>query len=651
MAVAETVQKRLHVAGLIPSITPEHLKDRFKSFGTVNSVEWPGPDALGQPRRFAYVSIESTLPQLKKCLNIMSGSTWRGAQLRIAEAKPNWAERLEKERRPSPTDVADRLRKRRRKILKVAVAQGMGKEAQDMRDVTLENYSKRKFWTLTSQGTLVRPLALRPSHPLPPPSKDHSQSSSSSSSSRRPPTRSRRRVINPTAWNNASYEAFDSLDLAPADPPEVDSWIFESEDDLQMDEYGYSVIGHWRRASGSAATAEEEVKVRMAPQGILDGDLEYLDDDQDLESTSDLFDRKERVDIDGRDDSPLFAGRPLRSASPQYALEEVSEREQEGEPPEQPMKGEISPRSPIHSPVPPVPAPPASTVPSSGLAVASPMGLPTEIRAKIRQERSRDLSILDSILGSTRSAKPDPAGKLWFEESDSDTEERQVLRLRGGAAEDSESEEEESSEVSDDTDDSDDGEDEGSDSEESTDSEATSRSDDSSPDGETDAPKGISTTLDPEPVPLKPASTLKDMFASTSGGGSLLAHLGEDIEMDEAFDVPLTTTGPVTTADATEDSPMEMYEPAARAKFIPDPSEPLFYPTFEPHLQSRVKDLFTSDREDPSFKGFWAQETDAEMREIWDRDKLNLTREWKRRHREAKKHRRRKGGGAMDDME
>lgn len=44
---ADAVTRRLHIGGLTPSITPDHLRDRFKSFGTVTDVEQLGLDALG----------------------------------------------------------------------------------------------------------------------------------------------------------------------------------------------------------------------------------------------------------------------------------------------------------------------------------------------------------------------------------------------------------------------------------------------------------------------------------------------------------------------------------------------------------------------------------------------------------------------------
>lgn len=45
--MADTITKRIHVGGLVPNITVEHLRDRFRSFGTVLAVEEMGLNALG----------------------------------------------------------------------------------------------------------------------------------------------------------------------------------------------------------------------------------------------------------------------------------------------------------------------------------------------------------------------------------------------------------------------------------------------------------------------------------------------------------------------------------------------------------------------------------------------------------------------------
>lgn len=65
--MGDTVTKRLHIGGLTPTITLEHLRDRFKSFGTVLEVEETGLNALGEPRPFAYLTLETTPVQYRKC--------------------------------------------------------------------------------------------------------------------------------------------------------------------------------------------------------------------------------------------------------------------------------------------------------------------------------------------------------------------------------------------------------------------------------------------------------------------------------------------------------------------------------------------------------------------------------------------------------
>jgi hypothetical protein len=62
------VTKRLHISGLTPSITPGDLERRLSSFGTVKAMDGFGAqDALGDPRKFAYVTMEIGPKELAKC--------------------------------------------------------------------------------------------------------------------------------------------------------------------------------------------------------------------------------------------------------------------------------------------------------------------------------------------------------------------------------------------------------------------------------------------------------------------------------------------------------------------------------------------------------------------------------------------------------
>ena len=64
----ELITRRLHVSGLTPSITTTDLSHRLSKFGTVRYLDGFGKlDALGQPRKFGYVTLEGSRKQLAKC--------------------------------------------------------------------------------------------------------------------------------------------------------------------------------------------------------------------------------------------------------------------------------------------------------------------------------------------------------------------------------------------------------------------------------------------------------------------------------------------------------------------------------------------------------------------------------------------------------
>ncbi|THH18928.1 hypothetical protein EW146_g2156 [Bondarzewia mesenterica] len=154
----ESLTKRLHISGLTPAITREDLSRRLKSFGTITALDGVGAvDALGQPRKFAYATLESTKANLAKCMNVLSGSTWKGTKLRIGEAKPDYRERIALENSaPDPEPPRKRMRVH-------------GKNAADMSLITPENVHLHIQWHVTPLGRLIRPMRIRPARPLDPP--------------------------------------------------------------------------------------------------------------------------------------------------------------------------------------------------------------------------------------------------------------------------------------------------------------------------------------------------------------------------------------------------------------------------------------------------------------------------------------------------
>lgn len=64
----EVVVKRIHVSGLTPAITPADLSQKLGSFGNVKALDGFGQlDGLGQPRKFGYVTLETTKSKLARC--------------------------------------------------------------------------------------------------------------------------------------------------------------------------------------------------------------------------------------------------------------------------------------------------------------------------------------------------------------------------------------------------------------------------------------------------------------------------------------------------------------------------------------------------------------------------------------------------------
>lgn len=142
------------------------------------------------------------------------------------------------------------------------------------------------------------------------------------------------------------------------------------------------------------------------------------------------------------------------------------------------------------------------------------------------------------------------------------------------------------------------------------------------------------------------------------GGFSLLGHLDLDLELDDELDIPsfaeATAPVPVPVAEdqpsitqaATHPVPIKPSQP----QFTFDPSLPLFFPipSSQTHLFPRQKDIATLARENIISAGFYRTESEDEIRKRWEEQKGELTREWKRRFREAGKMRRRRGGGDGD---
>jgi len=186
--------RRVHVSGL-PPINEDEVRSRFKSFGTVTKVDGLGKmDGNGNPLRYAFIDIDITKSKLAQCMNLLSGSIWKGSTLRIADARPSFLEKLEKERKlaakktaadaaaaatasegapaapkdtilstASGADATSSSSKKRKR------EKAEGVESENMELVDKDNVKAKDGWKLDpATSTPVFPIIARPDHPLPP---------------------------------------------------------------------------------------------------------------------------------------------------------------------------------------------------------------------------------------------------------------------------------------------------------------------------------------------------------------------------------------------------------------------------------------------------------------------------------------------------
>ncbi|XP_032927081.1 nucleolar protein 8 isoform X2 [Catharus ustulatus] len=96
----EQVSKRLYVGGLGHTVSKAELEERFGKFGSVLEAEIiTRKDDQGNPTKtFAYISVNISDADLKKCMSVLNKTKWKGGTLQIELAKESFLHRLATER-------------------------------------------------------------------------------------------------------------------------------------------------------------------------------------------------------------------------------------------------------------------------------------------------------------------------------------------------------------------------------------------------------------------------------------------------------------------------------------------------------------------------------------------------------------------------
>ncbi|NXM44072.1 NOL8 protein, partial [Gymnorhina tibicen] len=96
----EQVSKRLYVGGLGHTVSKAELEERFGKFGRVLEAEIiTRKDDQGNPTKtFAYISVNISDADLRKCMSVLNKTKWKGGTLQIELAKESFLHRLATER-------------------------------------------------------------------------------------------------------------------------------------------------------------------------------------------------------------------------------------------------------------------------------------------------------------------------------------------------------------------------------------------------------------------------------------------------------------------------------------------------------------------------------------------------------------------------
>ncbi|KAF8489972.1 hypothetical protein F5888DRAFT_1808403 [Russula emetica] len=533
----ELISKRLHISGLTTAISSHDLERRLATFGSLTALDGFGKlDALGQPRKFAYVTLQTTKSQLSRCMNVLSGSTWKGAKLRIGEAKSDYHERIVLEKAAAESDETARPRKRRR----LAVRGVQARHARDMSLVTSSNVHQSPQWCVTPLGRLIRPMRMRPARPIGLPldvlkaqNQNPSFKSQGGKEGRKrrrtvastPPTRARRLTIDPLRWGSTH----------------ISGVFLEGE----------------RALMSPALDAGGETSAKTGVSSEVEGD-----------------DEVEKI-LDA-------------SQSPADDNDEPS-------------------------------TPPGSS------------SIPVDTtNADLAAEKATALRLLYSMFGE--------ADEDWGGAENVDSDMEREVAAANSALHASQS----------------------SSSHDAVDFEVVPAAQRASKKSSIDQRQTAQTTtanaaapLNPDPVQPPTATKLKDLFAPREEEGfSLIGHLNLDseleLDLDLGFDESAFTNNGSWPASVPTSDPITTTRPAA----TPTPTRQIKTNSLDTTLPFFFPQTSKGGGYARNFKVKFARtEDETQIRARWEAARGELTREWKRRHREAVKSRRRRGGGGGERVE
>ncbi|XP_039551302.1 nucleolar protein 8 [Passer montanus] len=157
----EQVSKRLYVGGLGHTVSKAELEERFGKFGRVLDTEIiTRKDDQGNPMKtFAYISVNISDADLKKCISVLNKTKWKGGTLKIELAKESFLHRLATEREEAKLQKEKPQRSDQMSLLESLKKKGV--VDFHMRAVPGTEVPDHKKWVVGKFGRVLPILHLR----------------------------------------------------------------------------------------------------------------------------------------------------------------------------------------------------------------------------------------------------------------------------------------------------------------------------------------------------------------------------------------------------------------------------------------------------------------------------------------------------------
>lgn len=630
--------KRMHLSGLnADQCSLKDLEDRFGSFGlSVTDVHnWPPlPNAVDQPTDWCFLTLTGEESKIRRAVDLLHGTLWKGKKLRISKAKERAWQAID--------ESADKEKKKKKK--KSKGIEGIESETLNT-PITAKDVEKGEWgWKKTPAGHLIRPMHMRPDHPLPKPTivktdeetKDSKKRKRKQETVPRPLTRAKRITIDPSRYGAVHLSKM-MLEDPTVEAVPGQSWSYEE------DESDGNAIWTLKDEEGNVLRTEQVVIRQPNANSYSASDDEYS------ASSSQPDEEEENDDIFDEIDAAIDQASDMSDSEEDNVIAEEDVVEDE---PEENLHSDAVGEETMQITYPHY-DPDEEDAFSDGYQEMTSEKF-SETKVDHGLESKKQLDILKRMFGegALRADRPERAhGVIPLLDDDDESGEDADAEENTQSQDDEPELHKQPSQPPHKVQESSDSE---SDSSDSTDEESSPVPDSSKPaDSEMQdvrEPEEDQSAIEGDRVEMK---TLTDMFRpkEVKGGFSIMADL--DLDLDEEFNFePDIEDG---EADFVQDNTMRTQDFTPSYTTVPQTAKKqvAVFPSLDADgaIRTNGNDFISTlarqlRQKDPSMTAFFQFDDPETISKKWEERKSTLTQVYKRRHREALKKKKRKYTGS-----